>query len=36
VPSQQLTLPLFDEAFRCKKKDIPADTTVWKVQATHR
>lgn len=34
VPAQQLTLPLFDAAFRCRRKDIPADATIWKLQAT--
>jgi hypothetical protein len=33
VPAQQLTLPLFDSSFRCAKRDIPADATVWKLQA---
>jgi hypothetical protein len=33
VPAQQLTLPLFDTAFRCRRKDIPADATIWKLQA---
>jgi hypothetical protein len=33
VPAQQLTLPLFDSAFRCRRKDIPADATIWKLQA---
>lgn len=33
VPAQQLTLPLFDAAFRCRRKDIPADATIWKLQA---
>jgi len=32
VPAQQLTLPLFDAAFRCRRKDIPADATIWKLQ----
>ena len=36
VPAQQLTLPLFDNAFRCRKKDIPAEATVWKLQAVNR
>ena len=35
VPSQQLTLPLFDNAFRCRRKDIPTDATIWKLQATN-
>ena len=34
VPSQQLTLPLFDNAFRCRKKDVPADVTLWKLQGS--
>jgi len=34
VPAQQLTLPLFDSAFRCSRKDIPADATIWKLQAS--
>jgi hypothetical protein len=33
VPAQQLTLPLFDNAFRCKRKDIPTDAAIWKLQA---
>jgi hypothetical protein len=33
IPSQQITLPLFDSAFRCRRKDIPADTHVWKLYA---
>lgn len=33
VPAQQLTLPLFDSAFRIRRKDIPADATIWKLQA---
>jgi len=33
VPAQQLTLPLFDSAFRCRKKDIPADAKIWELQA---
>lgn len=33
VPAQQLTLPLFDSAFRCSRDDIPADATVWKLHA---
>jgi hypothetical protein len=36
VPAQQLTLPLFEKAFRCRRKDLPADTTVWKLQAAAR
>lgn len=34
VPAQQLTLPLFDAAFKCRRKDIPADATIWKLHAT--
>jgi hypothetical protein len=33
VPAAQLTLPLFDGAFRCAKKDLPADAVVWKLAA---
>jgi hypothetical protein len=32
VPGAQLTLPLFDRAFRCAKRDVPADAHVWRVQ----
>jgi len=35
IPAQQLTLPLFDSAFRCRGKDIPADASIWKLQAIH-
>jgi hypothetical protein len=35
VPSQQLTLPLFDSRFRCRRRDIPADAPIYKLQATH-
>jgi len=35
IPSQQLTLPLFDNAFRCRQKDIPTEATIWKLQATN-
>ena len=31
VPAQHLTLPLFDSAFRCRRADIPADATIWKL-----
>jgi hypothetical protein len=34
VPAQQLTLPLFDVSFRTRKKDLPTDATVWKLQST--
>ena len=33
VPAQQLTLPLFDRAFRIPKREVPADAHVWRVQA---
>lgn len=36
VPGQQLTLPLFDGSFRCRRKDIPADATIWKLQAANK
>jgi hypothetical protein len=36
VPAQQLTLPLFDSAFRCRRGDIPADAPIWKLTAVHR
>jgi hypothetical protein len=36
VPAQQLTLPIFDTAFRCRRKDIPADATIWKLTASQR
>jgi hypothetical protein len=36
VPAQQLTLPLFDGAFRCKRRDIPADAPIYRLQAIHR
>jgi hypothetical protein len=36
VPAQQLTLPMFDSAFRCRRDDIPADATIWKLAAAHR
>ena len=31
VPAQQLTLPLFDAAFRCTRRDVPAGTHVWEL-----
>lgn len=34
VPAQQLTLPLFDEAFRCAKRDIPTDAQIYAVSAS--
>jgi hypothetical protein len=33
VPAAQLTLPLFDSAFKVRAKDIPADAKVWVLQA---
>jgi hypothetical protein len=36
TPAQQLTLPLFDERFRCARRDVPADAHVWKLQAVAR
>jgi hypothetical protein len=36
VPAQQLTLPLFDGAFRCKRRDIPTEAPIYKLQAVHR
>lgn len=36
VPAQQLTLPLFDTAFRCRRKDMPQEAIVWKLQAIAR
>lgn len=36
VPAQQLTLPLFDSAYRCRRRDIPADVPIYKLQAVHR
>jgi len=29
VPAQQITLPIFDAAFKIRKKDLPADATLW-------
>lgn len=34
VPAQQLTLPLFDGTFRCRRRDIPADAPIYKLQAS--
>jgi len=34
VPAQQLTLPLFDSSFRCRRKDIPSDAVIWKLHVT--
>ena len=36
VPAQQLTMPLFDEAFKIRTKDIPSDATVWKLQGQQK
>jgi hypothetical protein len=33
VPAQQLTLPLFDSRFRCRRRDIPNDAPIYKLQA---
>lgn len=33
VPAQQLTLPLFDSRFRCRRRDIPAEAQIYKLQA---
>jgi len=33
VPAQQLTRPVFDDAFKVRQKDIPADVKVWSLQA---
>ena len=32
VPAAQLTLPLFDRAFRCRRRDIPADAPVYELR----
>jgi len=34
VPSQQLTLPLFDEAYKIRQKDVPGDVTTWKLHVS--
>jgi hypothetical protein len=36
VPAQQLTLPLFDACFKCRRKDIPTDATIWKLHAQNK
>jgi hypothetical protein len=36
VPAQQLTLPLFNDAFRCRRRDIPTDMPMWKLYASKR
>lgn len=36
IPAQQITLPLFDAQFRCRRKDIPTDAQIWKLQAINR
>ncbi len=33
IPATQLTLPIFDDAFRCKRSDIPDDATIWTLHA---
>lgn len=33
VPCQQITLPIFDSAFRVRKKDIPDDVKIWNLVA---
>ena len=33
VPAQQITLPIFDSAFKIRKKDLPADATLWNLHA---
>jgi hypothetical protein len=33
VPAAQLTLPLFDSAFKVRAKDIPADAKMWNLHA---
>lgn len=33
VPAQQLTLPIFDSAFHCRRRDIPADAHIWSLGA---
>lgn len=36
VPAQQLTMPLFDEAFKVRTKDIPSDAIIWKLQGQQK
>jgi hypothetical protein len=36
VPAQQLTLPLFDSVFCCRREDIPVDAHIWKLTAAHK
>jgi hypothetical protein len=33
VPAHQMTLPVFDDAFKIRPKDVPAGATVWNLQA---
>ena len=33
APAAQLTLPLFDSAFKVRAKDVPADAKMWNLQA---
>ena len=35
VPCQQITLPIFDSAFRIRKKDIPEDVQIWNLTVKH-
>ncbi len=36
VPAQQLTLPLFNDTFRCRRRDVPSDVKVWKLFASQQ
>lgn len=31
IPAQQVTRPIFDTPFRCRRKDIPTHATIWKL-----
>lgn len=31
IPKQQVTRPIFDTPFRCRRKDIPTHATIWKL-----
>jgi hypothetical protein len=33
VPAQQLTLPLFNDVFRCRRRDVPTGAPLWKLFA---
>ncbi len=35
VPAHQLTLPLFNDAFRCRRRDVPVDAKIWKLFASN-